>query len=69
MEQSILDLFQPDQLVSVLRYQADTPSDCWEQRHIDAMVRVCEYLQDVYPLTYDRVAHIHRKFQHREASD
>lgn len=63
----VLDLLIPEVLVTAVRYQHDVANELWEQRHIDAMNTVCDYLSTVHPAEYDRVARIHRSFQHRTA--
>lgn len=58
-----LDLFQPHTLIETLKYQATAAmSECWERRHIDAMVNLCEYLAVTYPLMYRQIKHIHERF-------
>jgi hypothetical protein len=64
----LLDLFQPTTLIQTLKYQADTDADRWDQRHIDAMVRVCEYIAVTYPEFYKQIQPIHEQFLHKEAN-
>jgi hypothetical protein len=59
---SMLDLFDPMSIIHTLMYQARIDSDCWEERHIRAMINVCEYIKDVYPNMYDKVEYIHKRF-------
>jgi hypothetical protein len=66
---SVLDLFLPVDLVKMLEYQCSTRYELWEQRHIDAMNTVCEYVEEVHPTHYDSIAGIHRKFEYMEAND
>jgi hypothetical protein len=66
--ESVLDLFQPDELLNVVRYQASVPASIWEQRHIDGMVEVCEYIRLTYSNLYPMVESIHRKFRYMEPS-
>jgi hypothetical protein len=66
--ESLLDLFQPTTLIQTLKYQANTDADWWEQRHIDAMVHVCEYIAVTYPEFYKQIQPIHEQFLHKEAS-
>lgn len=58
-----LDLFQPHTLIETIQYQATAAmSDCWERRHINAMVSMCEYVSCVYPTLYKQIKHIHERF-------
>lgn len=62
-----LDLFQPHILIETLKYQATAAmSDCWERRHIDAMVNLCEYVAVTYPLMYQQIKHIHERFINKQ---
>ena len=63
---SLLDLFKPVDLVELVQYHHNTAYSFWEQRHIDALNTVCEYVQDIHPTHYDSIAGIHRKFQLKE---
>jgi hypothetical protein len=64
---ALLDLFQPHQLTETLKYQATAlASDCWERRHIDAMVNLCEYVAVTYPLMYQQIKHIHERFINKQ---
>ena len=63
----VLDLVLPVDLVKMLEYQCSTSYELWEQRHIDAMNSVCEYVKEIHPTHYEKVAGIHRKFQYLEA--
>lgn len=61
-----LDLFIPEVLVSAVRYQHTTDEQLWEQRHINAMNTICEYIRVVYPGEYSQVEAIHHIFQSKE---
>jgi hypothetical protein len=55
------------QLIETLKYQATAAmSDCWERRHIDAMVNLCEYVAVTYPLMYQQIKHIHEHFINKQ---
>lgn len=61
-----LDLFIPEVLVSAVLYQHTTDEQLWEQRHINGMNTICDYLQAVHPAEYRKVAAIHQHFQTKE---
>jgi hypothetical protein len=63
---NLLDLILPKDLVELLQYHNNTAYPLWEQRHIDAMNAVCEYVEEVHPTHYDSIAGIHRKFKLKE---
>ena len=57
----LLDLILPVNLVELVQYHHNTAYSLWEQRHIDAVNTVCEYVKEIHPTHYDSIAGIHRK--------
>jgi hypothetical protein len=49
-------------LIQMVLYQGSLPGELWEQRHIDAMNNVCDYIKDVHPSVYNRVKFTHDRF-------
>ena len=66
---NVLDLFDPAAIIKAINYQGKEPinSDCWEQRHIEAMVTLGNYISDTYPLMYGQIKQIHSEFQTKQA--
>jgi Fe2+ or Zn2+ uptake regulation protein len=64
----VLDLFDPAAIIKAVNYQGkETTSDCWEQRHIEAMVTLGNYISDTYPSMYGQIKQIHSEFQTKQA--
>ena len=63
----VLDLFQPENIVGAIQYQATAAEADWEQRHIKGMLILCEYVRDTYPGHYKQVERIHKQFLTKEA--
>jgi hypothetical protein len=65
---NVLDLFQPPAIIDAIIYQATAiESDCWEQRHIEAMKELCEYVRTTYPRQYYKVLVHHQRFNNKQA--
>ena len=65
----LLDLFDPVALIKVMNYQGREImcSDWWEQRHIEAMVTIGNYINDTYPAMYKQIEQIHSEFKTKQA--
>lgn len=65
---SLLDCFEPDAIVHMIRRQSKTDADYWEQKHINVMRTACQYVKDVYPKRYWQVEEAHGKFNKMEGT-